>query len=482
MQPQKVSLTVLVLATGVVAQTQFVPLTPAGIITTSPQVPLAADFDGDGDLDLFANASLFSGQPPRRLLRNDGNSRFTDVSVTALPVQAPAILGAGAAVAVDIDGDGDLDLFSSLPGSVAIWRNLGNGTFVDTGFVDSGSYTDLVAADFDGDGDLDVAASGQPIVSSGNSLFVNQGTGSFVRANVLPQQWATAIAATDLDGDGDQDLLLGSNVGLVVVRNDGAQTFTDVTATWLGPQPATPARDVVVGDLDADGDVDVIVTRAGYDDVLRNTGVAFVVGGTLPTVGNTTRLALVDVDEDGRLDLWRAGGAISLLLGNGLGGFTSGAARIGSIGAAAPQLLPFDSDRDGDIDLLICEPFSQPVLQLNRHRDLRPDVPRIGQPWQPTVWSQPGYAAAPHPLLLGIGLLPLPQPLVLPGIGALGIDLSGPVVLLTGQAAAPSYVAAFPLLIPNVPQLSSLPLYLQALVVQAPGPARLSAASTAVIF
>ncbi len=458
---------VVLLSAPLLAQTQFVARTPTAIISAWPQESVAADVDGDGDLDLLSCIGLFGGMPARRLHRNDGNEAWTDVSASALPTQSTMMMSNGHAVASDFDGDGDIDVFSSMMGGVVVWRNLGTGTFVDTGFTDMGGYTDLVGVDLDGDGDLDIAASGQALAGGLNAVFSNQGNCAFARLNVLPTTWSNAIAAADIDTDGDQDLVLGSTGGVLVLRNQGGFTFTDVSAAWVGGLVPGSIRDVAVGDLDGDGDRDLVVARQGVasDDVLLDVGNTFAAGVSLATGPNGSyRLALADVDADGDLDLWRGGiTGLDLQLGLGLGGFTSGAARHPLVGGQVPALLPFDCDRDGDMDLLVCEQFLPPTLLINRHRDLVPGQPAIGQPWTPVVWSQPGYATGPHFTGLGVSLVGLTSPFPLPPFGELAIDLNVGVVF-SGMTTLPGSASPFALAIPNQPTLVGLPLFLQGIV------------------
>ena len=116
------------------------------------------DFDGDGDLDAFiGNGRRFSSQQ-NRLYRNDGVGGFTDVSLTALPLGTNRTTSA---VAADIDGDGDVDLVLGQNESgeaIRILTNDGSGTFTvrpGTPAITTGEPRVFVA-DLDGDGDADV--------------------------------------------------------------------------------------------------------------------------------------------------------------------------------------------------------------------------------------------------------------------------------------------------------------------------------------
>ena len=122
----------------------------------------AADFDHDGDLDLFVGSRIVPGQfpisPQSRLLRNDGG-RFTDVTAE----RAPGLLQAGlvtSALWSDSDNDGWSDLLITTElGPVRIFRNQ-RGTFAEqsdtAGFTSqSGWFNSIAGADFDSDGDID---------------------------------------------------------------------------------------------------------------------------------------------------------------------------------------------------------------------------------------------------------------------------------------------------------------------------------------
>lgn len=207
------------------------------------------DFNGDQSLDLF----LF-GERRDQVWFNTGEGAFEDSGQ-----RLPAGLDAAAAVG-DLDGDGDLDLLSGgWNGAPQVWLNDGQGIF--TGSTVDFAKTDLhvhglAVGDLDGDGDLDAfltIANGGP-----HQVWTNKGDGTFILTQELPAELGHDVALGDLDGDGDLDAVTahgtqsGGKVRLWV--NQGGALFAD-SGLALG---AGFTAGVALGDLDRDGDLDII--------------------------------------------------------------------------------------------------------------------------------------------------------------------------------------------------------------------------------
>jgi hypothetical protein len=225
-----------------------------------------------------------------------GSSTLSQSIPVSSPYPTPAVSD------IDGDGDGDILLFGS---SFTVLRN-NAGTFVPVSSttINFNGPTCVRTADIDGDGDLDVLAAVAG-TSSQSRVFVNDGTGNFAPAVVGPSggEWPE-FELGDLDGDGDVDLVnMGTLPAAVrVFTNDGSGSFT-LSSTI----PVRESRAIELADVDGDGDQDVVASaRAGVIHVLRNRGNA-----TFETPSNTdafTRFAsadsltIGDFDGDGRND------------------------------------------------------------------------------------------------------------------------------------------------------------------------------------
>ena len=275
------------------------------------------DYDGDGDLDLYVvNLGPVppGGGEANVLLRNDG-STFTDVTVeTGVGDAGPGVAAAWA----DFDNDGDLDLFvSNRPGNNALYRNDGAGHFQDVaataGVTDPTGYGEGAAwADDDRDGlvDLYVAnytgAPGQP-----NRLFRNLDGIHFDDVASARQVAHTGngegIAWADFDNDGDLDLYVANAGGTNVLfqrQDDG--TFDDVT-TQMHVGGGSNSFGVAWGDYDNDGWLDLYVAQQGANKLYRNLGGTDFADATAEAGVGGTRWGLGcawgDYDNDGDLDL-----------------------------------------------------------------------------------------------------------------------------------------------------------------------------------
>jgi tetratricopeptide (TPR) repeat protein len=284
-------------------------------LTGAGAVLALADIDGDGDEDLIGARSSATGASVHRVdlglfVDESGSSGLG--SIRASRAVAPA----------DYDNDGHLDLLFVGDAGVTLMHNRGDGTFEDvTGAAGIG-----VAASPSG------AASGGPadLPPSGPS-----GSGAL---------WA------DLDHDGDLDVLV-YGAATRVLRNDGDGTFSDVTEGW-GFDTSSVLVDVAFGDMDDDGDLDLVAATASGPALFTNDR-----GGSFRTVevglggqGAARTVAVVDIDADGALDLvFGTTGGIHIWINTGLGEFTSST----RMAASADRVLsPIDFDNDGLWDLV----------------------------------------------------------------------------------------------------------------------------------
>ncbi|HET6201352.1 MAG TPA: VCBS repeat-containing protein, partial [Planctomycetota bacterium] len=328
------------------------------------------DLDGDGDLDLV----VANDDEQNRLQLNDGGGGFTDVTDIVGPDLPVVLDPTTAVALGDVDGDGDLDAFvgnASFPVGALnrLYLNGGAGVFADATATNLPSFfggTQAVAlGDMDGDGDLDAFvgnAAGYP--SGGQSrLFLNGGAGLFADASSnLPPLFADtrAIAFGDVDGDGDLDLFLGNLGQSLLWLNGGSGVFANATATNV-PAFVGWTRAASVGDVDGDGDLDLFVGNFSVQDRLYlngGTGVfADATAANLPAlVGWTTAAAPGDVDGDGDLDLLvaTAGPQNRLYLNGGTGAFTDAtAANLPAVVGWTTAVALGDADEDGDLDALL---------------------------------------------------------------------------------------------------------------------------------
>lgn len=269
------------------------------------------DVDGDGDADLILAVEF--GQ--NRLLINDGSGQFTDGTAGRLPVATHDSEDIGIA---DFDADGDLDVIvvSEDDQTNELYINDGTGRFSAASLPVTGTSNAVVVGDVDGDGDPDLI-----IGNAGpEAVLINDGTGTWSDESAarIPDG---AVGVTqdvelgDVDGDGDLDLLVGNEDGNRLLLNDAAGVFTDVTSEWIPVRPATEeTREADFGDIDGDGDLDVLFanTRSSVDAadpanrLLRNEGDHFVdvTGDQMPPgVERSFDGEFWDVDGDGDLDI-----------------------------------------------------------------------------------------------------------------------------------------------------------------------------------
>jgi hypothetical protein len=314
------------------------------------------DYDNDGDLDLY----LVNDGQPNNLFRNDGNYNFVDVSSGS--GVGDAGWGKSAAWA-DYDNDGDLDLYLANYGqSNKLFRNNGDGTFTDVSVAplnDSGNGMGMAWADYDNDGDLDLflANWGQP-----NKLFRNNGDGTFTDVSAAPlNDPGTGISEAwgDYDNDGDLDLyLVNDGQPNKLFRNNGNGTFTDVTTAPLNDTGL--GRGVTWGDFDNDGYLDLYLAndfqanRMFAQDPISGS-FADVATPPLNDNGRGMGVACGDYDNDGDLDIYLAKyGQANQLLENVFPwrfvDVTTGP--LGDTGNGLGVALG-DANNDGDLDLYL---------------------------------------------------------------------------------------------------------------------------------
>ncbi|MGE3175682.1 MAG: FG-GAP repeat domain-containing protein [Planctomycetota bacterium] len=311
-------------------------------------VVVTRDLTGDGAPDLLLLGS------PNVLLRNDGTGVFTvagPLPALPLPITPPY------AAAADVDGDGDVDVMISNVFDLVLWQNDGTGTFSDVSATrlpaDPIAPLVMCLADLDGDGDRDLATWGSlPDRTSHLFLFANDGSGTF---GPWSPSWddrfavqIQALVAADLDGDGDTDLVTGTWVGDRILVNDGTGTFT---AAW---QPRLPAADLdvdsaVAADFDGDGDVLVPGWR-----LCRNDGHGRFTATALSVTAAGNRLDAGDIDGDGDFDVLFDGApttAPGWLRNDGGGNFSMRA--LPAPAGPMSRVALLDVDRDGDLDVFL---------------------------------------------------------------------------------------------------------------------------------
>lgn len=297
-----------------------------------------ADFDQDGDVDIFMSSGDGSeNETPSELYLNDGNDIFT-LDSTFFNGSPPGQIHPRKALTGDFNGDGKIGVFVIGHGfdqepftgeAPYVILSSGNGFTLGAGLNSfSGFQHGGASADIDGDGDIDVF-----VADTSESFFlVNDGSGNFTRDTSrlegLNHSSIFTAELVDVDSDGYVDLLVGGH------EQDGFSTkvlwgdstgFYSVSKSTTLPSVANNGTviDIDVADIDLDDNKDIILNRTGdgtgtlddyqgyYIQVVKNTGSRQFADKTtekLSSGSNSSEnwfdwIRLQDFNSDGHIDI-----------------------------------------------------------------------------------------------------------------------------------------------------------------------------------
>ncbi len=334
---------------------------------TNPTESLAVfDMDGDGDLDIISGNNSLS--VANQLFLNNGSADpFSGISASSITneMQATQDIAIG-----DVNKDGKVDLvvanantvnqlylndgsgdpFDTLTSSTDIGAETNNSTAIQLVDINSDDYLDalvadnaaanryylnnksatpfaavtaltvdandthasqdIVAADLDLDGDIDIIVGNNGI----NRLYLNDGSGSpFAAASGIDittdNHDTQALAIADINKDGYPDLLVANNGALnrIYLNDASGNPFDTLGGQNIGTE-SNASHDLVITDIDLDGNLDVIFTNAGQENkyyLNNNSSTPFTVAAISISSAsfNSTAIAAADIDRDGTLDL-----------------------------------------------------------------------------------------------------------------------------------------------------------------------------------
>jgi hypothetical protein len=369
-----------------------------------------ADYDGDNDLDIFVVALAQDVNTDEtshsRLLRNNNNGTFTDVTaasglVNLLPFNANTdvfygLKGFKHGVSWgDYDNDGFPDIFFTHSFKVQLYHNQGDGTFLDVtqsaGFPTSNQCRNMGATwfDYNNDGFLDIFVNDWDVCPS-NSLYLNNGNGTFQNVTVAagiatPEHHPSYVAVPfDINSDGWMDLYVSNDYDKPnhLFVNQSGNGFIDQSASY-GLNNMMDDMGITVGDFNLDGHFDIFITGIDENALLQNDGTNHFSEtsalNNIPATGWAWGTRLADFDLDGDEDLIIVNGFefqersternvyYKNLAVEGQTGFsdTSSAVNFNDL-TVSVEAVDFDYDNDGDLDIYVTNADQMSMFYENK--------------------------------------------------------------------------------------------------------------------
>lgn len=347
---------------------------------------VVGDFNNDGKLDVAVGQIDYSNSNPISIYLGKGDGTFSPPIVTNSTLYPFYMLAA------DVNGDGNLDLLVSYSDDnsdysvTAIFFGNGDGSFTQQVNTVSG-FAEAVG-DWNGDGKLDLLTGNYGDDIAYSSVYLGDGTGNFtlsqsvISNGYLDEGGPAGIAAVgDFNRDGKLDLAFP---GAQVALGNGDGTFQNSVSYPL----TYGGSAVAAADINGDGKLDLITN--GISVLLGNGDGTFTSGGGV-NAGGTYNLSIGDFNGDGNLDVatWSAASTQTAMvsLGNGTGGFAAPLSySVGRLIYGFQNLGIGDFNGDGKVDLVLAG-FDTTALLLQNSVSLTPNALAFGN--QSTGTSSP---------------------------------------------------------------------------------------------